>query len=277
MAEPPIGAKLRTALEDKGWSYTRLIAEMRRVAARERVTLPTTRSLVMMLSRWCNDQERPSEFYQSIQSKALGRPPWLLGFVDSSEPTRSLPSSSFVEDGIAAWGQLLGVAGANSAALSTAELLSGASWRSPHREPRAKSTLISGRVGAELLDTLDVVTEGYRWLDRQLGAASVLDDSTHHLQRLVRLKDASMTTEHRRRLAAAAARSRRWRHGRRSTLGGPAQLGPTTAWPPGQPARRATVSYTPTSWRRPAMCCCSAARSAKPSPWSSGRAIWREG
>jgi hypothetical protein len=38
MAERPIGANLRAALEDKGWSYTRLIAEMRRVAARDRVT-----------------------------------------------------------------------------------------------------------------------------------------------------------------------------------------------------------------------------------------------
>jgi hypothetical protein len=44
MAEPPIGAKLRMALEERGWSYTRLIAEMRRVAARERVTLPTTQA-----------------------------------------------------------------------------------------------------------------------------------------------------------------------------------------------------------------------------------------
>jgi hypothetical protein len=35
MAERSIGAKLRTALEDKGWSYTRLIAEMRKVAARQ--------------------------------------------------------------------------------------------------------------------------------------------------------------------------------------------------------------------------------------------------
>ena len=185
MAERPIGANLRAALEERGWSYTRLIAEMRRVAARERVTLPTTRSLVVMLSRWCNDQERPSEFYQSILSKALGRPPATLGFVGLPDPARSsAPPSRFVEDGIAAWGQLLNVTGANSAALSTAELLSGASWRSPHREPSAGSTLVSGRVGAGLLDTLDAMTEGYRRLDRQLGAASVFDDSTHHLQRL---------------------------------------------------------------------------------------------
>ena len=39
MAEPPIGANLRVALDERGWSYTRLIAEMRRVAAREQVTL----------------------------------------------------------------------------------------------------------------------------------------------------------------------------------------------------------------------------------------------
>jgi ATP/maltotriose-dependent transcriptional regulator MalT len=61
-----------------------------------------------------------------------------------------------------------------------------------------------GKVGAELLDTLDAITEGYRRLDRQLGAASVFDDSTHHLQRIARLKNASMATDHRRRLAAAA-------------------------------------------------------------------------
>jgi tetratricopeptide (TPR) repeat protein len=205
MAERPIGANLRTALEDKGWSYTRLIAEMRRVAAREHVTLPTTQSLVVMLSRWCNDQERPSEFYQSLLSKALGRPPATLGFVDSPKPPPSSGAPSrFVEDGIAAWGQLLGAAGASSAALSTAELLSGASWRSPPRERSADPTAGPGKVGAKLLDTLDAMTEGYRRLDRQLGAASVFDDSTHHLQRIVRLKDASMTTEHRRRLAAAA-------------------------------------------------------------------------
>ena len=205
MAERPISAKLRTALEDKGWSYTRLIAEMRRVAARERVTLPTTRSLVVMLSRWCNDQERPSQFYQSILGKALGCSPAVLGFVGSPELNRSSAApSKFVADGIAAWGQLLGVAGANSTALSTAELLSGASWRSPHREPSAESTMMSGKVGTELLDTLDAMTEGYRRLDRQLGAASVFDDSTHHLQRITRLKDASMATEHRRRLASAA-------------------------------------------------------------------------
>jgi tetratricopeptide (TPR) repeat protein len=178
---------------------------MRRVAAREQVKLPATQSLVVMLSRWCNDHERPSEFYQSILSTALGCQPTMLGFVASPEPAGpSAPPSRFVEDGIAAWGQLLSVGGANSAALSTAELLSGASWRGPQQEPSSGSLLSRGRVGTELLDTLDAMTEGYRRLDRQLGAASVFDDSTHHLQRIATLKSASMATENRRRLAAAA-------------------------------------------------------------------------
>jgi len=72
MAERPIGANLRTALEDKGWSYTRLIAEMRKVAGRQGKTLPTTANLIAMLSRWLNDHERPSLFYREILSGALG-------------------------------------------------------------------------------------------------------------------------------------------------------------------------------------------------------------
>jgi transcriptional regulator with XRE-family HTH domain len=72
MAEPPIGVRLRTALEEKGWSYTRLIAEMRKVASRQGKTLPTTATLIAMLSRWLNGHERPSRFYREILSGALG-------------------------------------------------------------------------------------------------------------------------------------------------------------------------------------------------------------
>lgn len=52
----PTGAGLRAALDTRGWSYTRLIAEMRRVAAREGQALPKTESLIAMISRWLNDQ-----------------------------------------------------------------------------------------------------------------------------------------------------------------------------------------------------------------------------
>src|SRR5215211_1738879 len=84
MAEPPIGAKLRTALEDKGWSYRRLIAEMRKVAGRQGKALPATASLIAMLSRWLNGHERPGLFYRKILS---------LG----AEPVRRLPERGLVE------------------------------------------------------------------------------------------------------------------------------------------------------------------------------------
>src|SRR5215218_4135973 len=72
MAEPPIGAKLRKALEGKGWSYTRLIAEMRKVAGRQGKTLPTTASLMAILSRWWRWAARPTA---SARPPGRGRSP----------------------------------------------------------------------------------------------------------------------------------------------------------------------------------------------------------
>ena len=45
---------------------------MRKVAARQGKSLPSTASLIAMLSRWVNDHERPSRFYREILSGALG-------------------------------------------------------------------------------------------------------------------------------------------------------------------------------------------------------------
>jgi hypothetical protein len=78
-----IGARLRAALEEKRWSYTRLIAGMRRVAAVDRETLPKTESLVTTISRWLNDHERPNEFYQDLLCKALQKSREQLGFGDT--------------------------------------------------------------------------------------------------------------------------------------------------------------------------------------------------
>jgi hypothetical protein len=57
---------------------------MRRVAAARGERLPETRSLVTTLSRWCNNHERPSEFYQDILCEALSRSRVQLGFEDPS-------------------------------------------------------------------------------------------------------------------------------------------------------------------------------------------------
>src|SRR4029434_4602463 len=60
------------------------------------------------------------------------------------------------------------------------------------------------RVGAELLESLEAMTEGYRHLDRELGAAAVFDDINHHLYRITTLKGRSMSTADRRRLVSHA-------------------------------------------------------------------------
>jgi len=46
---------LSTVLRELGWSYTRLIAELRRQAAIDAVVLPKTESLIRLISRWGNN------------------------------------------------------------------------------------------------------------------------------------------------------------------------------------------------------------------------------
>jgi transcriptional regulator with XRE-family HTH domain len=146
MAEPPIGARLRTALEDKGWSYRRLIAEMRKVAGRQGKTLPTTASLMAMLSRWLNGHERPSLFYREILSGALG--------LDQAELEPGNGPELVVT--------LAGATADNS--------LLGFEYR--------------GNVDSALLNDLDALTDVYRRMDRRLGAASLFEDLSRHLQRV---------------------------------------------------------------------------------------------
>ena len=91
---PSVGARLRAAVAEQDWSYTKLIAAMRRVAAARGESLPGTRSLVTTLSRWFNDHERPSEFYQSLLCEALSKSRAQPGFEDRGAPlkTRAEPS-----------------------------------------------------------------------------------------------------------------------------------------------------------------------------------------
>jgi hypothetical protein len=77
-----IGTRLRAAMTEQGSSYTKLIAAMRRMAAARGETLPETRSLVTTLSRWFNDHERPSKFYEDLLCEALSKSRVQLGFDD---------------------------------------------------------------------------------------------------------------------------------------------------------------------------------------------------
>jgi transcriptional regulator with XRE-family HTH domain len=62
---------LREALQERGWSYTRLAAELRRHAAGAQ--LPRTESLIRLISRWVNNHQQPDDFYRDLLATALGR------------------------------------------------------------------------------------------------------------------------------------------------------------------------------------------------------------
>jgi hypothetical protein len=63
---------LAVVLKELGWSYTKLIAELRRHAAVDRVVLPKTESLIHLISRWVNNHQQPDDFYRDLLSRATG-------------------------------------------------------------------------------------------------------------------------------------------------------------------------------------------------------------
>jgi hypothetical protein len=64
---------LAVVLKELGWSYTRLIAELRRQAAVDGIVLPKTESLIPLISRWINNHQQPDDFYRELLSRATGR------------------------------------------------------------------------------------------------------------------------------------------------------------------------------------------------------------
>jgi hypothetical protein len=69
---------LAVALKELGWSYTKLIAELRREAAVDGIVLPKTESLIQRISRWVNNHQQPDDFYRDLLSRAIGRPRFQL-------------------------------------------------------------------------------------------------------------------------------------------------------------------------------------------------------
>jgi len=61
---------LAVVLKQLGWSYTRLIAELRRHSG---VALPKTESMITLVSRWVNNHQQPDDFYRDLLSRATGR------------------------------------------------------------------------------------------------------------------------------------------------------------------------------------------------------------
>ena len=125
------GNFLAGALKELGWSYTKLIAELRREAAVDGIVLPKIESLIQLISRWANNHQQPDDFYRDLLSRATGRPRYQL-FSDEAATVLRLAGAG---PGIAASitigsdedmnrRQLLARAAALSAALAADPLLS---------------------------------------------------------------------------------------------------------------------------------------------------------
>ena len=96
---------LRAVLNELGWSYSRLAAELRRHAS---VALPKTESMVTLISRWVNNHQQPDDFYRDLLSKATGRARAEL-FGDELVTVTMLPSGLVVTrsgDGLPACGEV---------------------------------------------------------------------------------------------------------------------------------------------------------------------------
>ena len=95
---------LAGVLKELGWSYTRLIAELRRHSS---VALPKTESMVTLVSRWVNNHQQPDDFYRDLLSRATGRARAEL-FRDEPVGLTALPSGLVVaraEDTLSATGE----------------------------------------------------------------------------------------------------------------------------------------------------------------------------
>jgi hypothetical protein len=88
---------LAVVLKELGWSYARLIAELRRQAAVDGIVLPKTESLIPLISRWVNNHQQPDNFYRLHLRSELDRltADWDQGRRDESYLLRGTRLAAF--------------------------------------------------------------------------------------------------------------------------------------------------------------------------------------
>jgi hypothetical protein len=116
---------LAVVLKELGWSYTRLIAELRREAAVDGIVLPKTESLIQRISRWVNNHQQPDDLYRDLLSRATGWPRFQLFGDEAATFALAAGASSGIAPSVAIGSdedvnrrQLLARAAALSAALA---------------------------------------------------------------------------------------------------------------------------------------------------------------
>jgi hypothetical protein len=91
---------LAVVLKELGWSYTKLIAELRRHAAVDRIVLPKTESLIHLISRWVNNHQQPDDFYRDLLSRATGWPRFQLFSDEAAVVLLAATTSSGIASGM---------------------------------------------------------------------------------------------------------------------------------------------------------------------------------
>nr|WP_239149415.1 helix-turn-helix transcriptional regulator [Streptomyces sp. SID12501] len=140
----PVSSGLRSARTARGWSQERLVREIEQYARQHVTDVATTASLRVYVSEWENEKRTLSDRYAAILRQ-------LLGVTDRELRGVSLATAPPMADGYD-------------------ELLS--------RIDSASS------VGASMVKTFNDQTEILRTMDRQMGAAGLVDQMTGHLARL---------------------------------------------------------------------------------------------
>jgi hypothetical protein len=195
---------LGPVLRELGWSYTKLIAELRRHAAADGVVLPKNESLIPLVSRWVNNHQQPDDFHRELLSRATGRPRFELFSDEAAVILRVGREGSGIAQGIAVRSdedmqrrQLLARAAALSAALVADPLISASGMT-----PKASDVLLQPRSapageaereivaairqvllgsGSSLVAPLNVVPD-IRRLDRRVYQAWKLRQGSHYIE-----------------------------------------------------------------------------------------------
>ena len=191
-------------LKELGWSYSKLIAELRRHAAVDGVVLPKNESLIPLVSRWVNNHQQPDDFHRELLSRATGRPRFHLFSDEAAVILQVGREGSGIARSIAVGSdedmhrrQLLARAAALGAALAADPLLS-ASGMTPQAgdvllQPRSAPAGVAEHeivaairqvllgYGSPLVAPLKVVPD-IRRLDRRVYQAWKLRQGSHYME-----------------------------------------------------------------------------------------------
>lgn len=164
---PHRGAVLRQARRDKDWTQAQVVAGLLRLAARHGVAVASKTSLMQMVSRWERGVAGPNPEYRPLLRELYSRTDDELGFPADDTSGDAGHTDALTEI---------------SARLASSQGVDGV-----------------------LLDALNNHTNHLRLLDRRLGAASVLDQITKHIDVVRALMTHTVLTRDRQALARIVA------------------------------------------------------------------------